>query len=154
MALLVYTGKHHCVQAESLVNSLHAGQRILHLAVRVKVADSVIVVKHGDLVLAVDQHAADERIRLEQLQDTLKHAIGMRCRRHSEPLRQPSNPSTVKWRRPIRLVKEANSPTLGAGALLQPVNLDLTFQQSAVLADHQVLACMQCRINNVRHAEA
>lgn len=54
-------------------------------------ATKFIVIMGGDTILAVDQHAADERVRLEALQGALADAIMAKQTGSSAPERVLSN---------------------------------------------------------------
>jgi MutL C terminal dimerisation domain len=87
----------------------------------VQVSSKVIVAKAGNIILAIDQHAADERVQLERLQERL-------CG-HMQPLNDRAASAHAPCRDPI---------ILSTAPLPEPVPVQLTWHQHAAAAQHQV----------------
>lgn len=115
---------------------------------RVQVSENVIVLRHGEYLVAVDQHAADERVRLERLQASLAASLSGRFSSNAHKVQQNGRQHTAK------LVKEASNPTLGHKALPEAVQLHLTWHQHAVLAEHKVRTPRRFPVARLSHGAA
>jgi MutL C terminal dimerisation domain len=91
----------------------------------VQVANKLIITRSGNVLLAIDQHAADERIRLEQLQQQLlKHLHVVRAD-------QPGNSTALAQ-------SAADSDVLASVPVRPPQPAYLSWHQLAILMQHQV----------------
>ena len=94
----------------------------------------IVLVRSGSLLLAVDQHAADERIRLEALQQQLCNALND----VAAPLRSCMPPAASARR---RIGEVDPGCVLSSDGLGSPVGIHLTPEQRMRLSDANVAVC-------------
>lgn len=111
-----------------------SGVREKFAASCIQAFQKILLVRSGSLLLAVDQHAADERIRLEALQNLLCDALN----NVNSPLQSIMVPAAPSRRQKSSPKQER---VLSAQILSTPVGAQLTAGQAMKLSDAMVSVC-------------
>ena len=100
-----------------------------------QVSSKVIITKAGSVILAIDQHAADERVRLERLQRDLSEHMARGI--DVKPVIPPASARSADAGA-AAATGHAAEQVLGRARTSAPVHVQLSWHQLATLARHRV----------------